>query len=433
MFILILVVMGILIIIEKKYPAHKLPIVSNWYPWTLSLNLIQLIVAVLGHYFYVENFNGFSLVKLNIGSNPYINGFVGYIIMTWVFYWWHLLRHQIDFLWLIFHQVHHSPTRMEILTSFYKHPLEVIFNSIIMIILLNPILGMDAKAGVYTSIFTAVGEFWYHLNIKTPHWIGYFIQRPESHRLHHLQNTRICKNYTDLPIWDILNRTFENPVNEFHPIGFNNGIETNVMSMMMFNDVRKNRSVWNTFSSKDVLLCLLLLLGCLHTIGYVGNSATVKGFAFTTVASPLPLVFSIYNGIETFSTEFDIEAVLLNDTLVKIHIDNKIYGRLQGPYNRRNVYGAIFSHGPFFNTESLVKIRQSILTHGLCGNKYHWQLRGPIKYLFGFATPRILLSGLDRPLIRELGFDSFVQKVNITIKSKTAGNENKTWTMSVVC
>jgi hypothetical protein len=28
--------------------------------------------------------------------------------------------------WLIFHQLHHSPSRIEAVTSFYKHPIEIL-------------------------------------------------------------------------------------------------------------------------------------------------------------------------------------------------------------------------------------------------------------------------------------------------------------------
>jgi hypothetical protein len=39
------------------------------------------------------------------------------------------------------HQVHHSASRIEILTSFYKHPLEMAANSIIISVVLFAVLG----------------------------------------------------------------------------------------------------------------------------------------------------------------------------------------------------------------------------------------------------------------------------------------------------
>ena len=47
---------------------------------------------------------------------------------TFVFYWWHRVRHLPGF-WVVFHQVHHSPARIEALTAFYKHPVEILTDS----------------------------------------------------------------------------------------------------------------------------------------------------------------------------------------------------------------------------------------------------------------------------------------------------------------
>ena len=56
---------------------------------------------------------------------------VGYVAITFVYYWWHRWRHESPFLWRVFHQVHHSPQRIEIVTSFYKHPVELLVNGIL--------------------------------------------------------------------------------------------------------------------------------------------------------------------------------------------------------------------------------------------------------------------------------------------------------------
>ena len=48
--------------------------------------------------------------------------------------------------------------------------------------------------------------------MKTPPWLGYVIQRPEAHFVHHARGVHTY-NYGDLPIWDILFGTFRNPAN----------------------------------------------------------------------------------------------------------------------------------------------------------------------------------------------------------------------------
>ena len=63
-------------------------------------------------------------------------------------------------------------------------------------------------------------------------------------------------------------------------------------------------------------------------------------------------------------------------------LDSNKYNLLGGAYNRRNIYGAVFSHGPFFDTKKLITIRQGILKYAVCdpGSIVHeFGLSGKIK------------------------------------------------------
>ena len=122
--------MVVLMILEKIYPNCKLEAVPGWYGRALLFNSVQLISAIIGYYSLDKLFEGPSLFNPDLG--PIAGGALKYIISTWIFYWWHRLRHESEFVWLILHQFHHSPTRLEIITAFYKHPLEIISNSIIL-------------------------------------------------------------------------------------------------------------------------------------------------------------------------------------------------------------------------------------------------------------------------------------------------------------
>ena len=82
------------------------------------------------------------------------------------------LRHANGF-WLVFHQLHHSPARLELLTSFYMHPVEIIADSVLTSFLVFGVLGGTAEAAAWTSFFGATGEYFYHSNITTPKWLGY--------------------------------------------------------------------------------------------------------------------------------------------------------------------------------------------------------------------------------------------------------------------
>lgn len=61
-----------------------------------------------------------------------------------------------------------------------------------------------------------------HANIRTPRWLGYLIQRPESHAVHHGRGIHRY-NYADLPLWDIIFGTFRNPETATGEVGFYRG------------------------------------------------------------------------------------------------------------------------------------------------------------------------------------------------------------------
>ena len=111
---------------------------------------------------------------------------------------------------------------------------------------------------------------------------------------------------------------------------------------------------------------LLAFWGILNSFGYITHLDEIKSVGFVSVSSPLPLVFSIYNNVETFATSFNVTIFHTNETMTKIPLDAYRYNLMGGAYNRRNIYGAIFSHGPFFDDPKMIKVRQEILYYAIC-------------------------------------------------------------------
>ncbi|GAB4356476.1 MAG: hypothetical protein OHK0021_00790 [Bryobacter sp.] len=135
---------------------------------------------------------------------------VGYIVITFVYYWWHRWRHEVPILWRWLHQVHHSPQRIEVITSFYKHPLEIFINSILSSAITYGIVGLGPEAAAQSVLLTGLAELVYHWNVRTPYWLGFIFQRPESHCVHHQEGLHTY-NFSDLPLWDMMFGTFRNP------------------------------------------------------------------------------------------------------------------------------------------------------------------------------------------------------------------------------
>lgn len=114
----------------------------------------------------------------------------------------------------------------------------MIANSLIGSLLVYTTLGLSLKAGAIYTFCTAVGEFFYHTNIRTPRWVGFIFQRPEMHRIHHQYN-RHKNNYGDITWWDMLFGTYENPKEWKHCCGFDDAKEQKLVSMLTYKDVHK--------------------------------------------------------------------------------------------------------------------------------------------------------------------------------------------------
>jgi sterol desaturase/sphingolipid hydroxylase (fatty acid hydroxylase superfamily) len=184
-----------------------------------------LAAAALDHLFpgaALWHLGGFGLVG---------DALIGYVAITFVYYWWHRARHEIPALWRL-HQVHHSPSRVEVLLTFYKHPLEILANGILSPAILYLLLGLDVQSASLAILLSGVAELFYHWNVRTPHWLGYLIQRPESHCVHH-QRAWHRNNYSDLPLWDILFGTFDNPRSRPSACGFGPNVEERWGTLLM--------------------------------------------------------------------------------------------------------------------------------------------------------------------------------------------------------
>jgi sterol desaturase/sphingolipid hydroxylase (fatty acid hydroxylase superfamily) len=239
MLILSLLVIALsLIFVERLKPGSVLPKVPRWW-WRIAfLNACQAGLVILAGITWDRWMADSSLLHISRHLPAWGAAAVAYFISTFIYYWWHRWRHESKWFWRFCHQLHHSASRIELLTSFYKHPLEMFINSIIGAGLVYFVLGCSPVVGAIYTFLTAVAEYFYHWNVRTPHWIGRFIQRPESHRVHH-QYQHHTQNFGDLPIWDMLFGTYHNPKQNPKRCGFGSERETLFPQMLTFQDVHK--------------------------------------------------------------------------------------------------------------------------------------------------------------------------------------------------
>ena len=96
--------------------------------------------------------------------------------------------------------------------------------------------------------------------------------------------------------------------------------------------------------------------------------AGTKGIAAATTASPAPKVFSAVRGLETYSTRFFLEWTDRDGIDHSMELTPEVNARIRGPYNRRNVYGAVLAYGPVLATDARTKpMFDSVAKYALCG------------------------------------------------------------------
>jgi sterol desaturase/sphingolipid hydroxylase (fatty acid hydroxylase superfamily) len=142
---IVLAVALAMMVVEALQSGRKWPNVQGWWLRALLLNGVQVAAVWIAG----AGWNGWMLRHRLWNADALgVNGgaIVGYVGITFFYYWWHRWRHQSNFLWRWFHQVHHSPQRIEVITSFYKHPFEILTNSVLSSAILYLLVGVGPKA-----------------------------------------------------------------------------------------------------------------------------------------------------------------------------------------------------------------------------------------------------------------------------------------------
>ncbi|MDX1443006.1 MAG: sterol desaturase family protein [Gammaproteobacteria bacterium] len=203
-----------------------------------SRSLVVTIVAVatniavlVGWGMLLEDFHLFDLAGL--GAWGAIAGILCYEVGHYLY---HRAAHRHSRIWYLGHQMHHSAESIDAFSAFYLHPLDNVIFSTLSALLVYPLLGITPEAGAIVGFWLAVNATLQHANIATPHWIGYLIQRPESHRIHHARGIHRY-NYANLPVIDMFFGTFWNPKECDLEAGFYDGASTRIGDMLLFRDV----------------------------------------------------------------------------------------------------------------------------------------------------------------------------------------------------
>jgi sterol desaturase/sphingolipid hydroxylase (fatty acid hydroxylase superfamily)/poly(3-hydroxybutyrate) depolymerase len=143
-------------------------------------------------------------------GRPWLPWVVAFVGVDLLYYWWHRLSHEVNFLWAA-HVVHHQSEdynlavalRQAVLTSWTALPFYLPL----------ALLGVPTLVFAVTHALSTLYQFWIHTQLvgKIRGPLDWIMNLPSHHRVHHAINTQyLDKNYgATLVIWDRLFGTYE--------------------------------------------------------------------------------------------------------------------------------------------------------------------------------------------------------------------------------
>lgn len=240
--LIVYAIFGGLFLWETLFPARELPKMKFWKIRGLLFFIAYMLLTTYIPLVWDDFFASYQLMDLSALSLP-LQVLLGVILFELVQYGWHISMHKSDFLFRTSHQMHHSSERLDVPSAFVFSINDMIGLSLVGSVSFALIMGLSPQAiTIIILSLTFLGIF-QHANINTPRWIGYIVQRPESHTIHHAKGIHKY-NYTDLPIIDMIFGTFKNPKSYEHETGYYIGASKRIFDMLRFKDVtaKENKS-----------------------------------------------------------------------------------------------------------------------------------------------------------------------------------------------
>lgn len=237
--LIILAVYGILMIWEAIFPARPLPSVKYWKLKGMAFFALFFYLSTYLPLLWDEYLVKYQLIDLT-GLGTLWGAIAGVLLYQFGVYVWHRSMHKSNVLWRVFHQMHHSVERVDTYSAFIFSPMDMIGFTALGSLFLVLVAGFTPQAATIIILVNTFLSMFQHSNIHTPAWLGYIVQRPEAHVLHHAKGIH-AYNYGDITIYDILFGTWKNPKTFEYENGFYMGASSKIADMLLFKDVNKEK------------------------------------------------------------------------------------------------------------------------------------------------------------------------------------------------
>ncbi len=149
------------------------------------------------HYGYVEE-------PMSEGLAIVLYTFILSLVTDFAVYLTHLAMHKIPFLWE-FHKVHHSARSMNPITQYRLHPVELLINNLVSVLIFGLITGVFSYlvvgrihkwvflgVNVFSWLFFVFGANLRHSHVALSYFkpLEYIFISPRQHQIHHSQEYR---------------------------------------------------------------------------------------------------------------------------------------------------------------------------------------------------------------------------------------------------
>ena len=230
----------LMLAVELRWPARAFPARRGWrwlgIGFLLLIGTAGAVIPLLLPLHWMAEHRWWDGTRLGVVGGT----LAGWVVLSGISFAAHRAFHAWSPLWRMGHQMHHSPQRVDISGSTLFHPVEIVVQVLLQLFVTVIVLGLDPLAAALVGYMAAFAGMFQHWNVRTPQWVGYLIQRPESHCVHHRLGVHAW-NYADFPLWDILFGSFRNPREFLGACGFEDPEDRRLGAMLAWRDVNAAR------------------------------------------------------------------------------------------------------------------------------------------------------------------------------------------------
>ncbi len=191
---------------EWLYPRHRYPRDIHWNKIWVALCMFSSAWLSIVVYYWAQ----FDTANWLSGYGFTMQCVVFYLIYSCGNYWLHRWKHSNRLFMKYIHGLHHAPENMETRLAFFRHPVEILVNTVYFVLLGKFAIGAPIEVAFCALVIEGCLESFHHSNIrlsKECNWMGYMVQLPEMHCIHH-EKGRHRNNYSPL-LWDSIFGTVE--------------------------------------------------------------------------------------------------------------------------------------------------------------------------------------------------------------------------------